>query len=528
MKRYDHIKYSLAVILLAMGCMTATAQESITPAALELYKQRSLWRQSTNAAGSLLDNPWSYAQLEAGYKMTDGSFHRPQQGKEENNLSFYTEGGRTLSGFYAWGSFAYDRETIHDANYNVSLADPYRNMPYYLVDINPSKWLNQHYNLNFRLTTLRLCDDRLILGMEGTYKTTSAAKQRDMRTMNRYMLFGLKPGIVYSTTPKYAYSSTHTFGLNFEYYMLKEEGNMTSINEDKQIYYIHRGLGVADYYYGNPNRTTNYMGNNVGGGVQYHYNGTCFELLASANYSYKVEDVENGYSEAKPLGTVRDHLWQGRIMFQTKKHHITHHLDLKYTDRNIDGIEYLTEYNNEVDPPVWEKVFSSVRSQYKTQTAEAVYSLAVNRGQEYNWKFDARASYYKQDDEYKLPISVMQTENMAFSLDAKKNFAFGNSMLLHRLLVTVGGSYNTNLSGKYEYNGPNAGYHTVSELFPQELAFLTSDFYHIGGSVTYSQRISKNNEANMYARITYKYAKAIDSTDYDKRTSLSFSLGCNF
>ena len=66
-------------------------------------------------------------------------------------------------------------------------------------------------------------------------------------------------------------------------------------------------------------------------------------------------------------------------------------------------------------------------------------------------------NYTKQDDEYLMPNSVQNAENLSLGLGGKKNFVLGNS-LNRRLLIDVHVAYNNNLGGEYVYGGSNADY----------------------------------------------------------------------
>ncbi len=107
-----------------------------------------------------------------------------------------TEGRTLLDSFYVAGKFTYRREAIHDANFNASVIDPFRGMPFIIADNNPSDWVQQHYDLGFRVASPAY--GRWSLGLAGSYKAASGAKQRDVRTENNFYSLSVTPGVVYS------------------------------------------------------------------------------------------------------------------------------------------------------------------------------------------------------------------------------------------------------------------------------------------------------------------------------------------
>ena len=77
------------------------------------------------------------------------------------------------------------------------------------------------------------------------------------------------------------------------------------------------------------------------------------------------------------------------------------------------------------------------------------------------------------------------------------------------------------------YNGSNADLLPVVTIAQGLQNYYTSDYYRIGGSLTYSQQVKEDARINMFGKLAFDYVGTSDY-DYDKRTYLSVSLGCNF
>lgn len=67
----------------------------------------------------------------------------------------------------------------------------------------------------------------------------------------------------------------------------------------------------------------------------------------------------------------------------------------------------------------WNYIITSVL-RTKAQTASLNYALSRNRGNEYSWKAELNVNYTKQDDEYLMPNSVQNAENLSLGLGGKK------------------------------------------------------------------------------------------------------------
>lgn len=520
MKRTIIILSCLIVSIAGLGVGSLSAQETKphynTPAAFEAFKQRSLWMNSSNAAGAFLDMPIQYTEMEIGYEWTRGDFSRMQQGVDENSLKINVEGSAVLTNIYAWGRFSYDRDRIKDVMYNTSIIDPYRGMPYYLAGLNPSEWKNQHYNLEFRVASRKLWNT-VSFGIDGKYRASSAAKQRDLRTDNDFLYLEVTPGAVFHL------NESHNLGLNFKYFSQKEDARLSSIVSDKsQIYYEMLGLGTAIENKGD-SYVSNYVGNNVGGAIQYGYSSSTIELLISGGYDYKVEDLEVSFTRPRKRGSVRDHIWRGDFTLYTKGVKMQNHFKLGYINRSIDGIEHFTKMDEDREHEV---LYSGVRAKYKRENISFNYTLLRNRMDEYSWLVGAEVNYEKVDDSYLLPKSVFKVERLTFGLSGKKNFKVSNK-LDKRLLIGAAAKWTSALSGKYDYNGAFADSPTVTDLTQSDFNYLYSDFGLLQFSAIYSQKVKEDVRANLFLKLNFDYAKT-NKFNYDHRSIFYLSLGCNF
>ncbi|MDR0658902.1 MAG: hypothetical protein LBG18_08245 [Mediterranea sp.] len=509
---------NIACLSIVAGIVTYTtqAQESAnSPAAFERMKTENLWSRSSNAGGILLDNPIQYSIFDVSYHSYGGKFHRPQQGQEGNELYFSAEGGIALKKLYVWGNFEYRKENIREANFNSSIIDPYRGMPYYTADLNASNWNNQFYNMQFK-AALSLSNS-ISVGLDGIYKVAQAAKQRDPRTLNHFYSLELKPGIVFSP------ATAHRIGLNLEYCNLKENSSPSLVNvSDYQTYYELYGLGTAIENIGT-GKVVNYVGDKVGGNLQYNYRKPAINLLLSGGYSFRVEQAEFSFTTPEKFGTAREKEWNIRALLGLSGNIFSHHLQAVYTHAGIDGIQYVKRNTTNQG---WQVLHRYVRSTYQTETASIDYTLTANRGKEYKWKTGAGVRYLKKNDAYLLPYSVKDAENLLFSVNGKA-LAFCSDKLSRRLLLGLEAGYNQNLSGIYSYTGNYAGYDMVTVLEHNDLNYLVSDFYFLEGNITYSQKIREEDKANVYVKGSFSYRKTNDF-EFNHRSLLQISIGCNY
>lgn len=499
-----------------------TSQDSSTlePGAIERLNFRSVWKKSGNAAGFLLDKPFAYSELDATYEKFSGDFRRPQQALSGNSQTIHTAGNLLINDYYLTGAFNYKREQLNDVGFNASIIDPFRGMPFIIADLNSSEWRNQHYDLSFGLSSPQF-KEKWSFGLSGAYQASSGAKQRDIRTANNYYKISVSPGLVYSPSKK------HHIGLNLDYNNFKEEARMSNVsNYIDQAYYELLGLGTSVSYVGS-GRTNNYIGNQIGAGLQYNYQGA-IHIMARLNYAVEVEDLDISFTLPRNGATVIRHIWDAGLSFQKDGRKFTQGLEFSFYNRQMDGIQYVTERDTSAAQTGYYSIFKSIRSTYSSQRISAKYNLIAKSGSQlsYNWKLDAGIAYEKLADAYLLPSSVKQYENILFSLGGAKNFRI-SQLKASNLLLGLEMGYNKNKSGQYDYNGANADSPIVNGLEQNDFNYLSSDYFTASIPVTYSQRLNEKSRSTLFVKVYGQYIKT-NQFDYNDRYVAGLSIGSNF
>ncbi len=521
MTRY--IKTVLLLIGLCSWATTAHAQQAErtnTPAAFEMMKARNLWHLTPNAAGLQWDAPRSFSDINASYRIRKGDFKRPQDGQMVKDLDFNTEGAVYVGGIYAYGRFSYRRNTERDANFNASILDPFRGMPYYVADTNPSDWNRQTYDMAFRVATPRFFD-KLTLGLEGSYLARNGAKQRDPRTHNYFYMLRIRPALAWSLNER------NHLGAHFDYFSLKEEGFLKQVNTyvDQTTYFMY-GLGMSVQAIGS-GRSSNYVGHNMGGGLQYEYRGVHTRWLLCADYNFKAEKVTDGLSVPRDEGGVKDQRWNVSLHMNTdsQRSH-AHFITASVSGKAIDGIEYITQYDNTLNQNGYVTLHSDVRSRYQMQKARLQYDWVQAPGNEFDWKAGADFSYTQIEDLYLLPRSEKSARNWSMGIRGSKNFALPGR-LQQRILIRAGYHYLGNISGKYVYGGNHADYPVIKDFEIKDAQYLNSSFGAADLSVTYSRKYKPENSANLYLRADALY-KHTDKEKGGHRQELMLTVGCSF
>ena len=508
----------IVVCLLTWAGLQANA-EGFSPSSMEQLKMKRLWLNSQNASGMVFDDTTRFSNLHIDHRMQNGNFHRPQEGEKESTIGVSSEGFMNMKKALVWGSFGFQQRNLTDAGYNASITDPFRGMPYYVIDEHRSDWRNQYYDLRFRAST-PLVNKHWAFGVEGVYQASLSAKQRDPRVDTRFYTLKIVPGISYRV------NDGHRIGLSLRYESIKEDSRMENENSDiDQNFYILYGLGTAVQGIGS-GRTSNYYGNQMGGALQYNFQSDAWNVLVEGSYDVRAENVEQSFTSPKKDAGVKDKTFQLQGTAYRQGERYAHFLKAGYTNRHMDGIQFVSKYDNSESLEGWEVLHKSIRSTYDTREGSLNYTLLRNRGKEYSWMLEAGATYRHQADEYLMPNSVKKSENLLMSLGGKKNFIVGKEMC-KRLLIELHVAYNHNISGKYRYGGSHPEYISVSGLETSDANYLNSNYHRMGGAITYSQLLKKDEKTHIFVKGNFNRTSTSDF-GFEGRNHFSISAGCNF
>lgn len=511
------IRHTIACFLLSVSLQVHA--QGFSPAGMEEQKLQRLWLNSQNASGMALDDTTRYSNLQFDYNQHKGDFHRPQEGEKESTLGVSSEGFMHLEKALVWGKFSFMQRNLTNTGFNASITDPFRGMPYYIIDEHRSNWRNQYYDLSFRAST-PLINNRWAFGLEGVYQASLSAKQRDPRVDTRFYTLKIVPGITWCV------NDFHHLGVSLRYESIKEDSRMENENSDMdQTFYILYGLGTSVQGIGS-GRIANYYGDRLGGALQYHFQTPAWNVLMEGSYDVRAENVEHSFTSPKKDAGVKDRTFQLSLTTFRKGEKYSQYLKGVYTDRHIDGIQYVSQYDNSESLDGWNVLYKSIRSTYDTRKASLSYALMRNRGKEYNWKLEAGATYCKQNDEYLLPYSVKKSKNLLVGLEGKKSFIVGNRMK-NRLLVDVYMAYNHHINGGYHYGGSHPEYNSVTGLETSDANYLNSNYHQLGGSLTYSQLLKEGEKTHFFVKGGFERTGTSDF-EYNQRNHFSISAGCNF
>ncbi len=516
MRKLKNIYWAGMVVLTLLLSQNSVAQNTkecqTNPASIELLKANSLWFNTNNSAGLVLDKMYNYNDLNFNYSFKNGDFKRMSDGDNERLIGVSTEGGLNLDGGYVWGQFSYNNEKQEGTLYNTTMLDPTRGMPYYVIDKNLSDWDKQDYNLKMKVSSKPIFG-RFLIGLEASYNTKTGAKQVDPRSETNFYTINAKPGIV-------ANFDKHVVGLNFEYERLSQESLTRNSNGQlSQNVWVMKGLGNAYSSVVGGQQSLGkfvYDGNEVGGAIQYSFVGESVRLLFDGKYSFMVEDVISEPTKPKKEGTVKENNYQANLQVVASGENL-HRAELSYSDNKISGIEYVQFLDNSYEVHSWIVTYQSVRSTFSVKNALLKYDFFKGNDFEYHWRAGLSVNYKNSDDLYIMPESSMKIEDLIFGVNGKANLNLGKK---GKLLAGLSFNYKSNLNGEYVYGGANPESDIITKFMTPDFQYLKRDYYKIGGEVSYFTNISKSKKVGIYVKAALDYYKPSEGNDHRMLTNL--------
>lgn len=508
-------KYIIFITLLFISSVIYGQGNAISDnAAMELNFAKSLWFNSSNAAGLKVTPLTDYNVVSAKYYLQNGDYKPQQRGDKENGLSFNTNGALQLDKISLWGDFNFTNEFYTGTKYNTNLFEANYYMPYFISDPNLSDWNRQIYDMSLKGATG--IGDNVLFGIYANYVNRQGAKQKDPRSVPyNYSIF-VQPSFIYN------FCCNHSIGLSLSYSnSFDRSGTSNSDSQNDQSIYIMKGLGhfspgvvggvggVGAFFY---------KGNLLGGALQYGYNGD-FNLLLEVDHSYSVTDVFQTPTKPRRMGSTANSTTNGtlQIVFPGTT---THKITANYYRRDVDGIEFIQEEDRTEAVATWKTIAKYIRSNYFYNSMQLNYDLFLGADYSYDWYFGVMANYSDRSDIYYMPESTLDTRNVFGEINAKKNFRFNKGSLLAGLNL----GYNSNIDGSYKYGGTDTESLVITDFYAKDIKFLTSDYVKFGINLDLSYAVG----AKMSMLLGLDYQMLSSSGDNGNRNFLTARIGLLF
>ena len=337
-----------------------------------LAKEKSLWFNSSNAAGIGVKDLQVYNTADLGYRFETGSYHRMQEGSDCGTLGFNTQGAAKVGNIQLWGQFSYDNITANGTRFNTLVFNPFdERFIYNAADPVVSQWKRQVYDMEFKLSAP--LGKKIFGGVHVRYSDRIAAKQQDPRAESTSYDVSVSPSLVFRV------GNGSSLGVDLAYsHMLERSAPTLSNGSVLQNVYVLRGLGnfTEDMVGSGGLYTMYYTSDAFGGHIQYALDSN-LGLLVEAGGEYKPTGLRQDAVHPRDMGraNVLDLTFATQALFARGK--FLHKFRLDALCRMTDGIEYSTK---QVQGSGWEVLAESIMSTYSTVSADLVYNCFVTEG----------------------------------------------------------------------------------------------------------------------------------------------------
>lgn len=430
-------KYLSVVILVSLCCSVVDARaqkEKRSPLTLEereVELDKRSWGKTENAAGIMMDPYMENGQTEFSGYLSEGDYHRSQEGDGLNGIVFNTDRFDKINDkVWVWGAFRFDmnRETNRAWSDVIST---YNSSPFSFGSSVPASYDSQMFD--FRAKVGYNAMNKLKVGLGIDYLVGDVSRLRDPRTRTYLADYAVTPGIVYSIT------SEHTLGLTGKYRFRKDKMPSVMTVQENPDFKYYPMLGLEN---GEEPRLND--GAESGNGIIRGFNGFRRQYVSdffggSLQYAYKFNDISwissvgVLYENQEILGDVKrspGEFFSDRIDLSShlviNRNNFLHQIsfDGAYTQGYAN--EFIQSLNEIRDPATgivskeWITNYVYTK-QYEVNTTSLnlnykLSALDPNGG--YRWYVDFHSGYNAFKNQYNLPLSYLKVANMQAEVNA--------------------------------------------------------------------------------------------------------------
>ncbi|MCL3779075.1 hypothetical protein EMN47_01630 [Prolixibacteraceae bacterium JC049] len=238
-------RYILMLCLLWGGVLWAQQDQLQLQKDIAFIKADDIF--CNNSALMSLSDSKEFSESYLTYINSYSQFKAVQNAKQQNGISFYSEGYKAYSNLKCKGSVLYKNYNEKGIQWS-NILFPQGNTPYIIADSLDGEWEKRSYKLNGDVVTSKLFN-MFYVGVGMNYHVETGAKQKDPRPLNTYK--NLKNSI----SILFPLSSIHNIGGTVSYTSIKEEIDVdysNNLNKKYSVYWL-RALGEAPKDYRNFN-----------------------------------------------------------------------------------------------------------------------------------------------------------------------------------------------------------------------------------------------------------------------------------
>lgn len=516
------LKYiAIKLVILAFG-QHVFSQDVTNQHQHELHMIKNAWLSSFNPAGLVFSDYIEYGISDLGYQRKSGDLHRAQEGSENGGMVFNSERyNKIAENWYTYGRFEFQMNREKNRNYSNNF-NTFNDSPYIFGDTVKGTYDKQSFDLNAKIT--RQFGSRLAAGVGINYFAADVSRIRDPRTRTFLVNYGINPGLIFKI------NNQHKVGINGGIGFEKEKmPSITTIQTDPKIdYYFFLGnenaYSVLDGYNGFDRQ---YVTFSYQGSIQHSINKTNWMLHNALAFESRTQEILG--SERQSPGSFESQ----KLSFDSKFYYIFDSkllLNIQLNSYYKHGIadEFLQERIEERDTITgavsrkWQTLFK-YENRYITDSYQTLLNIDLrkltNKGNDYQWLMGTRVAINGFNNQYFLPYSAFESQNIAIGLYGAMPLLNKNK---HRLNLRLSTDYGWALINNVELNNlgntvPGLGatnfekatYNIAQKIVLQDANLLNQSTINIGVSANYSFPVKlKTSSFTGQIKFFYNYIEA--------------------
>lgn len=507
----------ITILILLFTYVFVNAQSIVQNEEHELSVLLNPWTQVQNAAGLGLSTIVTHGVTELGYNISNGDYHRAQEGNERNGLNFYSERYDKLGKNWAvWGSFNF----IMDREKNRAWSDvfnTYNNNPYIFGSSVPANYDRQLFDFHAKISSQR--KEKINYGIGIDYLVGDLSRLRDPRTRVYLADYAAIPSITYSIDKK------HIIGLNLSTRYQKEKmPNITTVQDDPNLkYYTFVGMENADAVIGGfKGFQRQFVSSFFGGDLQYAYTSQNSKWLVSVGSFTQSQQILENIKQSP--GTFNSLNYRASIIMSSQKEGYLINAALKANLKQGAADENLQELKSENDPitginsQTWVTLFT-YNNRYINNTYDAKFNIDIRNLNEtkidFNWMSGIEMGVSGFKNQYNLPSSEMAVNRANGGIYGHYRLLNKNS---HRITLKGNVTYDFNFGNRLKLSDgaltvPGIGsstfrqgiYDLATSVIVPDFAFYNANTFKFGLETKYSFPMQfKKTKMAGFAKLYYQ------------------------
>lgn len=490
-----HIAIVSLAAIASMNLSRAYAQE----AQYRYADAIQLWRLTDNAAGLSLDSAGNRGVAYFDGQQREGDYHRIQEGRQHQQLEFYTEKYQKISPILVgYGSFSFDMGRTKDRAWCDAMR-PYNSNPYYSGSSVPGKYDTQQFDLTAAVGTTQLRG--ITAGMRMDYKVSDLSRLRDPRSRSKLLDYRVTPSLTYTSEP-------HTIGLSGHYNRRKEQmPTLTTVQTDPNLMYyemygMEQAIGSVGAYASFSREWVNHA---FGAQLSYGYNNgqtnslTTIGIQRGSESIYEKEKHEPGhYTSYQYTMTSHNRIKNGKLL---------HLLDFMADWTQAYADEYRQQRIQTNDPETGltsyhYETLIEYKKRYQVRLLEASlhYRCSMVDSNAITGYLGLKGAFSNAMNKRLLPESSLQYNHMNFTIEGGKSF-FKNC-----LWIDAETGYH--FKGNADLQLADATTDYAQQVLLPDMVYYNANYWHGHLAMTYQFFITaKGTHSEWFVRIYGDYLK---------------------